>query len=518
MTLAQSSTAAPILIVGAGPTGLVLALWLAKMGIRARIIDKVGEPGTTSRALAVQARTLELYRQIGLSQAVVDRGHRVAALNLWVRQARAAHVQIEDMGEGLSPFSFPMIFPQDEHERLLIERLGEVGVQVERNVELTGFEEHADGIRAALRLASGAEEVVTVAYLAGCDGARSRVREVLQTGFPGGTYDHFFYVADVQATGAPMNGELHVALDTADFLAVFPLKGAGRGRLIGSVKDEAGTDRERLAFNDVSHTAIQNLKVDVQRVNWFSTYHVHHRVANEFRKGRAFLVGDAAHVHSPVGGQGMNTGIGDAINLAWKLAAVLNHAAAEHVLDSYEPERIAFARRLVATTDRVFTGVISASALARFIRTRVVPLLAPLAFSFRFVRRFAFMTVSQIGINYRGSALSVGQAGRVHGGDRLPWTPLDASAGGEDNHAPLASLDWQLHVYGAATPELAAYAARRVVPLHVFAWRPGFARLGLGRNAAYLLRPDGYVAVAEPSGGVSAISGYLDKHSLRPRS
>ena len=214
----------------------------------------------------------------------------------------------------------------------------------------------------------------------------------------------------------------------------------------------------------------------------------------------------------------MNTGIGDAINLAWKLAAVLNHAAAEHVLDSYEPERIAFARRLVATTDRVFTGVISASALARFVRTRLVPLLAPAVFSFRFVRRFAFRTVSQIAINYRGSALSVGQAGRVHGGDRLPWTPLDPSGGGEDNHAPLASLDWQLHVYGSAGPELAAFAARRAIPLHVFPWRASFARAGLGRDAAYLLRPDGYVGVAEPGGGVTAIGDYLDSHSIHSRS
>jgi 2-polyprenyl-6-methoxyphenol hydroxylase-like FAD-dependent oxidoreductase len=517
MTPARSPADAQILIVGAGPSGLVLALWLAKMGVRARIIDKAAEPGTTSRALAVQARTLEFYRQIGLSQSVIDRGHRVAALNLWVRQARAAHVRIEDMGEGLSPFSFPIIFPQDEHERLLIERLSEAGVQVERNVELTGFEERADGIHATVRNAAGTEETVAVAYLAGCDGARSKVREVLQTGFPGGTYDHFFYVADVQAAGAPMDGELHVALDTADFLAVFPLKGAGRARLIGSVKGTAGADREHLAFDDVSDAAIQNLKVEVQRVNWFSTYHVHHRVAHHFRKGRAFLVGDAAHVHSPVGGQGMNTGIGDAINLAWKLAAVLNHAAAERVLDSYEPERIAFARRLVATTDRVFTGVISPTALARFVRTRLVPLLAPLAFSFRFVRRFAFMTVSQIAINYRGSALSAGRAGRVHGGDRLPWTPLDPSGGGEDNHAPLASLDWQLHIYGAAAPELAAFALRRALPLHVFPWRTGFARAGLARDAVYLLRPDGYVGVAEPGGGVDALGDYLDRHSLRPR-
>ena len=167
-------------------------------------------------------------------------------------------------------------------------------------------------------------------------------------GFPGGTYRQIFYVADVEASGPAVNGELHVDLDEADFLAVFPLKGEGRARLIGTVRDERADHAERLKFDDVSARAIENLKVDVKTVNWFSTYHVHHRVTDHFRKGRAFLLGDAAHIHSPAGGQGMNTGIGDAINLAWKLAAVLDGRAGDALLDSYEAERIPFARRLVA--------------------------------------------------------------------------------------------------------------------------------------------------------------------------
>ncbi len=152
-----------------------------------------------------------------------------------------------------------------------------------------------------------------------------------------------------------MNGELHIDLDDADFLGVFPLAGQGRARLIGTVRDERAEHPETLAFKDVSDRAINHLKVRVDKVNWFSTYHVHHRVAQHFRKGRAFLIGDAAHIHSPAGGQGMNTGIGDAINLAWKLAAVLAGRAGDNLLDSYEAERIGFARRLVATTDRVFS-------------------------------------------------------------------------------------------------------------------------------------------------------------------
>ena len=164
-------------------------------------------------------------------------------------------------------------------------------------------------------------------------------------GFPGGTYRQLFYVADVEAAGPALNGELHVDLDEADFLAVFPLAGEGRARLIGTVRDERADRADTLTFEDVSDRAINHLKVQIKRVNWFSTYHVHHRVAQHFRKGRAFLLGDAAHIHSPAGGQGMNTGIGDAINLAWKLAAVVAGRAGDRLLDSYEAERIGFAQK-----------------------------------------------------------------------------------------------------------------------------------------------------------------------------
>jgi 2-polyprenyl-6-methoxyphenol hydroxylase-like FAD-dependent oxidoreductase len=502
-----------VLIAGAGPTGLVLALWLTKLGHRVRIVDKVAEPGTTSRALAVQARTLEFYQQIGLSQAVVDRAHEVAALNLWVKSRRAARVPLGNLGHGLTPFAFPLIFPQDEHERLLIARLRELGVEIERPVELIGFEDGGGEIRATIRKA-GSEETGSYAYLAGCDGAHSRVREVLNSGFPGGTYGHFFYVADVEAAGPPMDGELHVALDEADFLAVFPLKDAGRARLLGSLRDDAAADHEQLRFDDVRNRAIQNLQVDVTRVNWFSTYRVHHRVAHSFRKGRAFLLGDAAHIHSPVGGQGMNTGIGDAVNLAWKLASSLKEPSREALLDSYQPERIAFAQRLVATTDRAFTAVISPSALARFVRTKAIPALAPGLFRLPPVRRFAFRTVSQIALNYRGSSLSVGAAGKVHGGDRLPWVKVSTQGTDEFNFARLTSLDWQIHIYGDAAPGIQALSERQNIPLHIFAWLSGMKQAGLQRNAAYLVRPDGYVALASADTSDTAIAKYLSEKKI----
>src|SRR5439155_26032059 len=291
---------------------------------------------------------------------------------------------------------------------------------VERGTELMRFIEEGDCVTARLRGPDGHDEECEATYIAGCDGARSLVRETLGTGFSGGTYRQVFYVADVEAAGPSIDGELHADLDEADFLAVFPLAGEGRARLIGTVRDERADRADTLKFEDVSNRAIHHLKVDVRRVNWFSTYHVHHRVAEHFRKGRAFLLGDAAHIHSPAGGQGMNTGIGDAINLAWKLAAVLAGNAPDRLLDSYEAERIGFARRLVATTDRVFSFVTAEGRIADILRTRVAPVLFPRVISFEVVREYIFRTVSQITLNYRDCPLRAGSACHVPGGDRLP--------------------------------------------------------------------------------------------------
>jgi 2-polyprenyl-6-methoxyphenol hydroxylase-like FAD-dependent oxidoreductase len=495
-----------VLIAGAGPTGLVLALWLTRLGVRVRIVDKAAEPGTTSRAVAVQARTLEFYRQVGLSDAVVEGGVQVAALNLWARSAKVARVPMARLGEGLSPFPYVLTYQQDAHERLLVARLDSLGVNVERRCELVGFEQHADGVRAVVKRPDGSEETCEAAYLAGCDGAHSTVREALGTGFPGGTYSGLFYVADAVAAGPAADGEIHVELDDADFLAVFPLKGPGRLRLIGPFNADATREHGELKLDDISARALRNLKLTIQTVNWFSTYRVHHRVASRFREGRVFLLGDAAHVHSPVGGQGMNTGIGDAVNLAWKLAAVLRGSLSEQLLATYELERMEFARRLVSTTDRAFTIVTKPGVIARFIRTRLVPRVAPWAFRLTGVRHFMFRVVSQIGVNYRTSPLSVGAAGAVRGGDRLPWVETES---GHDNFAPLASMTWQLHVYGELRPGVAEACAELRLPLHHFAWRQNMARVGLRRAAFYLLRPDGYVALADSHADVDRLRDYV---------
>jgi hypothetical protein len=230
------------------------------------------------------------------------------------------------------------------------------------------------------------------------------------------------------------------------------------------------------------------MRIEVQRVHWFSTYRVHHRVADRFRTGRAFLLGDAAHIHSPAGGQGMNTGISDAVNLAWKLAAVLAGNAPDSLLDTYETERIGFARRLVATTDRVFSLATAEGRIADIVRTRIVPVIFPMVVAFEAVRDYIFRTVSQITLNYRGSALSVGAAGHVHG---------------------------QVHVYGAAKPELARWCTDHHVDLQVFDWTPQHEAAGLARDALYLLRPDTYVAVADTSGAPEVVDRYCAQRGLR---
>ncbi len=297
---------------------------------------------------------------------------------------------------------------------------------------------------------------------------------------------------------------MHVDLDEADFLAIFPLAGEGRARLIGTVRGERAERGDQLRFEDVSGRAIKNLRVTVDQMHWFSTYHVHHRVAQRFRKGRAFLLGDAAHIHSPAGGQGMNTGIGDAINLAWKLKAALD-GAPDPLLDSYETERIAFTRRLVKTTDQAFTLATAEGEFANLIRVRVAPVVLGTALSFEAAREFAFRTVSQINVNCRASPLSQGKAGYVHGGDRMPWVVVD----GVDNHHELRNTTWQAQVYGAARPELVAWCADQKLPLGTFPWAPQYARAGLARDALYLLRPDTYVGLADETGSADVLQSYI---------
>ena len=248
-------------------------------------------------------------------------------------------------------------------------------------------------------------------------------------------------------------------------------------------------------------------------MNWFSTYHVHHRVTDHFREGRAFLLGDAAHIHSPAGGQGMNTGIGDAINLAWKLAAVRGWPRAGHACSTAtRPSASAFARRLVATTDRAFSLATAEGPVADFVRTRLAPVVAASALSLEPVREFMFRTVSQITLNYRGGPLSVGEAGALKAATACPGSPAPTRR----KSPRCQQIAWQVFVYGEPRPALATWCAGQGVALHAFAWRQDHKAVGVVKDAAYLLRPDTYIALADPRADPAAIERYFAERGIRP--
>ena len=499
-----------VLIVGAGPTGLVLALWLSKIGVKLRIIDKADKAGTTSRAIVIHARNLEFYHQLGIAEIAVNKGVEIKGANIWSGGKNMGHVAFSDLKENVSPYQFMLGFPQDRQEEMLEKQLADIGIKVERNTELISFEESSTGIRAQLKKINGEKEECDALYLAGCDGAHSTVREQLKTGFPGGTYEETFYVADIKSKGQFVQGEVNLALDKADFLAIFPINSSNEIRLVGTIRPEA-MNRENLEWKDVSEDIIRRLKLEVEEVKWFSTYKVHHRVASRFRKGNVFLLGDAGHIHSPVGGQGMNTGIGDAVNLAWKIGAIVNDKAPMEILDTYEQERIPFAKRLVATTDSAFSFVSARSSFATWVRIHIVPYLMPWLFGFVAVRRLLFKTLSQTSISYPKSLLSAGSVGKIKAGNRLPWVKID---GGSGNYESLTTMKWQVHIYGSVSKIVQELCDKRGIKLNVFHWNEATKKAGFKENAIYVIRPDGHVGMACLESETQRIKTYFDKWKI----
>lgn len=489
--------AANVLIAGAGPSGLMLALELCRHGVRPRIIDPLPGPSPLSRALVVHARTLELLDRHGLADTFVARGEIVRGVALRRKGRVVASLPLGRIGEGLSPFPFLLIISQDQTEALLREALATHGVAVEWHTSFVGLTQDAAGATVTLQAPGQPPETVPVAYVSGCDGAHSAVRHALGIGFPGGTYEQVFFVADTVTEGldedARLGRLLEVSLAPRTFNAFFPMP-RGRTRIIGLLPEGLAPEAATFAAVQPGLEAAEHVRV--QAVSWFATYRVHHRVANQFRQGRVFLVGDAGHIHSPAGGQGLNTGLGDAVNLGWKLAAVLQHAVPEALLDTYEAERMPFARQLVATTDRAFTGATRATAWASFLRAWVAPLVLPLAVRVPAIRRLMFRTISQIGIAYPHSPLSQGQAGGVPGGLRLPW-----AAG---RYEALRPVGWQLlHVGRGPVPAAQAWAAAHAVATTEVA--PTAAETP---GSMYLVRPDGYVGLAAAAFNETVFTAY----------
>ncbi len=511
-----------VLIVGAGPTGLMLANQLARQGVRPTIIDRHDGPAIQTRALGVQARTLEIYAQLGIATRAIELGRKATGADMWALGQWAARVPLGDIGRTISPYPYLLILGQDDNERLMGEALRKQGVTVGWSTELVGLQQTPDHVVARLKQPDGTIGELRAAWVAGCDGTRSAVRDLNHIEFQGAPYEHVFFVADTRITGAMVPEEANIYLWPHGFLLFFPMRGPNHWRLVG-ILPAALRARDDVTLDDVI-PSIRNeagSTLTFESCSWFSTYHIHHRRAERFREGRCFVLGDAAHTHSPVGAQGMNTGLQDAYNLGWKLALVVNGRAGPALLDSYADERVPVARRLLSTTDRMFSVVISGNRLAALLRTRVWP--KALAFGMRFgwVQRLAFRTISQTGIRYRESGLSETLPGvpkdAPRAGDRCPWLRLRFSPNGpvEDLYDQLDGTRFTLLLIGQPVPPGGVPDAGDQMRTMVAPADPAndaeLARARIPRPAFYLLRPDGYIGLAGLGLDAPAVTRYLSE-------
>jgi 2-polyprenyl-6-methoxyphenol hydroxylase-like FAD-dependent oxidoreductase len=482
------------------------------------IIDRHPGPSLQTRALGVQARTLEIYAKMGLADRAIELGKRGDGAHMWSEGRRIGHVSLSDVGSKSTPYPYILVLGQDDNERLMGEKLGEFGIDVQWNTELLALEQHPAHVVATLKSADGSTRTITAAWVAGCDGARSSVRTLSNIDFPGAPYEHVFFVADITATGNMAPDEVNVYLWRAGFHLFFPMRGTNHWRIVGIVPPQL-REQQDLDFAAImpSLRGEAGASLSIEACSWFSTYRIHHRAAARFRDRRCFLLGDAAHVHSPVGAQGMNTGLQDAYNLAWKLALVIQGKADAALLDSYEAERQPVAQRLLATTDRLFRVVVSDNPLAGLFRTQILARIMAFAINRKRVQRLAFRTVSQTGIHYRRGPLSVAADGlppdAPQAGDRFPWMNLQIAAGGnvQDLFQVLDDTRCNLLVFGQAAPPLPDMDG--LLNVHALPITAGNeaeqARAQVPRSAYFLLRPDGHIGLCGRVVDVAAVRRYF---------
>ncbi len=425
---------------------------------------------------------------------------------------------LSEVGEGLSPYPFVLMLEQSKNERLLYEYLKSHGRDVLWNTALESFSQTGEGVTAFVKTAGGESQTVEAQYLVGCDGAKSPVRHALGLAFEGSTFERTFYVADAQVDWGFAHDALTVSLSKETFVVFFPLKGEKRYRIVGVFPEEFKHDEGEVLYEEIEARvkAEAEIELDIRDVEWFSTYKVHTRHVESFSAGRCFLAGDAAHVHSPAGAQGMNTGIQDAYNLAWKLALVLKGEAGAGLLDTYNEERLENAKNLLRTTDRMFQLAAGPEWLLSFVRTNVFPAVAGYLFSFDSVKRFVFPLVSQIGINYRHGSLSRREGKgdfKVKAGDRVPFFAVE----GESIYDRLRGPKFHLLAFA---DEQGAVRMSDEETERRYAGLVDFQTLPLGEQAAeafgadgpfrVLVRPDNYVGYISAGASSDGLKAYLD--------
>jgi 2-polyprenyl-6-methoxyphenol hydroxylase-like FAD-dependent oxidoreductase len=549
------SSDTPVVVAGAGPTGLMMGLGLMLHGAPCRIIDKALAPSDKSKAIAIQARTLEIFERLGIVDEVVNRGHRLRGMHLAIDGRDVIHVVFDRV-----PSRYPYILslPQSETERILLERLESLGGHVERQTELTGLSQDGDGVTAVMRRLDGSEERVATRFLIGCDGAHSTVRHALGMPFEGAEYEEHFLLADVKVEWRFADDEARTFLSSAGAAAFFPMA-AGRHRIVAEMAQSAVRDEQEPTLAEaqalVDRLAPGTILSDPR---WLAMFRIHRRKVANYREGRVFVVGDAAHIHSPVGGQGMNTGIQDAHNLAWKLALALDGAGAPALLDSYQAERHAVAEQVLRTSDTLTRMVTIRNPLARAIRDFLVPAIA----SQGFVQKRFSRTIAEVAVNYRRSPIvgesrpSLREALRSPAlgakawwafssgprpGDRAP-DPSPLRCGSKDACRLLELIDPARHnllLFEGIEPALKDVAGLRhaakmaaegfgsLIAVHLLlaesaekSWPAQVivdAELAAHRaygalaSCLYLIRPDGYIGFRSLPAGRDSLGGYLGR-------
>ena len=413
-----------VIIIGAGPTGLSMAAQLIRHKIDFIIIEKNEKTTHLSKAIVLQARTLEIFRELGIVDEAMKRGQLTTGMNLFSKGKQKAAIDLADLGKGLSEFAFALSLEQSKTEQLLAEYLSKNGKQVQWNSDFSSFKQDGSGVTVYYKDEKGNEQKIEADYLIGCDGASSLVRHQLDFTFEGSTEPKLFYVADVILKSIVIyENRLYMYMIPKGFVLFFPMEGPGHYRIIG-VLPEHRDDNYEYSFSEIEPTIKKSIisPVEFEKLQWFSTYKVHSRKANSFRDNRCFIAGDAAHIHTPAGGQGMNTGIQDAYNLAWKMAYTLRGEVNDQVLESYNTERTQNAKRLLNTTDRMFDIMAGVNGFWNFIRLGFFPIFLIVLSTSNFVKRKIFPLLSQIGIAYPDSLLTKESSiGKVKAGDRMHY-------------------------------------------------------------------------------------------------